>query len=246
MNRIRPQAGDSTATKPRHKAGSPRPMFVPPVKYLALALVTGSVLVIGAMLDRQPPQPSAGQAFSTPSAGLTPGRTAPATRPAVHPLPPAAPVRLRIPAISVNAPVTKLDLDRAGALKPPPGDNPNLAGWYGKGPAPGSAGTAVVAGHVDLRAGSPGVFYDLGALAKNDMIEISRVDGRTAVFTVDAVEVYDKARFPNEKVYGGSDVPQLRLITCGGFVKNAGYQSNIVVYATLTAVKQPISHVLTG
>ncbi|MFD9006539.1 class F sortase [Streptomyces sp. NPDC059582] len=196
------------------------------------------------MLDRQPPQPAAGQAFATPSAGSRPGRTAPATHPTVQPLPRSKPVRLRVPAISVNAPMTTLDLDKAGALRPPPGDNPNLAGWYGKGPAPGSAGTAVIAGHVDLRTGGPGVFYDLGALAKSDMIEISRADGRTAMFTVDAVEVYDKARFPNKKVYGGSERPELRLITCGGYVKNAGYRSNIVVYATLTAVKPPIGRFL--
>ncbi|MGW7042149.1 class F sortase [Streptomyces avermitilis] len=209
-------------------------MFVPSVRHLVWALVAGTVLVTGAMHDRQPPQPSADQAFS---AGPTPGRTASATLPAVRPLPPANPVRLRIPAIDVNAPMTKLDLDKAGALRPPPADNPNLAGWYGEGTAPGSAGTALTAGHVDMRSGSPGVFYELGALTKGDTIEISRADRRTAIFTVDAVEVYDKARFPNEKVYGSSDLPELRVITCGGYVKNSGYQGNVVVYATLTAVK---------
>ncbi|MFI6493692.1 class F sortase [Streptomyces sp. NPDC050564] len=198
------------------------------------------------MLDRQPPQPSAGQAFSTPTAGRTPGRTASATLPAVQPLPPAKPVRLRIPAINVNAPMTKLDLDRAGALRPPPADNPNLAGWYGEGTAPGSAGTAVTTGHVDMHTGRPGVFYELGALTKGDTIEISRADGRTAVFTVAAVEVYDKERFPNDKVYGSSDLPELRVITCGGYVNDTGYQGNVVVYATLTAVKQPNGHFLAG
>ncbi|MHA5054040.1 class F sortase [Streptomyces sp. SD15] len=232
--------------EPGHKTSAPRHPFVPSVRHLAWALVAGTVLMIGAMHDRQPPQPSAGQAFSTSSAGPTPGRTASATLPAVRPLPPAKPVRLRIPAIDVNAPMTKLDLDKAGALRPPPADNPNLAGWYGEGTAPGSAGTALTAGHVDMRSGSPGVFYELGALTKGDTIEISRADGRTAVFTVDAVEVYDKERFPNEKVYGSSDLPELRVITCGGYVKNSGYQGNVVVYATLTAVKQPNGHYLAG
>ncbi|MFF4837491.1 class F sortase [Streptomyces sp. NPDC001315] len=198
------------------------------------------------MLHRQPPQPSADQAFSTPSTGRTPGSTARATLSAVQPLSPAKPVRLRIPAISVNAPMTNLDLDRAGALQPPPADDPNLAGWYGEGTAPGSAGTALIAGHVDMRTGSPGVFYELGALTKGDVIEISRADGRTAVFSVDAVEVYDKERFPNEKVYGRSDLPELRVITCGRYVKDTGYQANVVVYATLTAVKQRNDHSLAG
>lgn len=228
--------------EPVHKTSASPHTFVPPVTHLALALVTGTVLMIGAMPDKEPPQPSADQAFSAPPADPTPGRTASATPPAVQPLPPAQPVRIRIPAIHVNAPMTKLHLDRAGALRPPPADDSNLAGWYGQGTAPGSAGTALTAGHVDMPGGSPGVFYRLGALTKGETIEISRADGRTAVFTVDAVEVYDKKKFPNKKVYGHSDQPELRVITCGGYVKNTGYQANVVVYATLTAVKQADVH----
>ncbi|MFD9465436.1 class F sortase [Streptomyces sp. NPDC060027] len=202
---------------------------------MVVAFATGCLLLINGFLHGQPPQPTADQAFST-AAG---GPTASAARPAVQPLPPAQPVRVRIPAIDVNAPTTRLGLDRAGALQPPPADSPGLAGWYGGGPAPGSSGTALMTGHVDTRTGSPGVFYELGALTKGATIEIGRADGRTAVFTVDAVEAYDKDRFPTERVYGSSDLPELRVITCGGRVDDAGYQGNVVVYATLTGVKQP-------
>ncbi|MFI6037890.1 class F sortase [Streptomyces sp. NPDC051315] len=205
-----------------------------------MALAAGVLLVMGAMHDEQPPQPSTGQT-STP-VGPTSSRTDSTTRPAAQPLPSADPVSLRIPAIRVNAPIAELGLDATGALEPPPA-NPNLAGWYSEGTAPGSAGTAVIAGHVDMRTGSPGVFYDLGALTRGNTIEIRRADGRTVVFTVDAVEVHDKERFPNEKVYGNSDLPELRVITCGGgYVRNDGYQGNVVVYATLTAVEQPTHH----
>ncbi|MGW3628082.1 class F sortase [Streptomyces sp. NPDC000880] len=198
--------------------------------------MAGTVLVISGARDEQPPQPSAAQAFST-SVRPDPSGTASAARPTVQPLPPSDPVRLRVPAIGVDAPMTRLDLDAAGALRPPPADKPRLAGWYGDGTAPGSTGTAVTAGHVDTPAG-PGVFHGLGALAKGDTIEISRADQRTAVFSVDAVEVYDKKEFPDEKVYGSSDLPELRVITCGGnYSKHTGYQGNVVVYATLTAVK---------
>jgi hypothetical protein len=52
------------------------------------------------------------------------------------------------------------------------------------------------------------------------------------------VEVYDKKKFPDEKVYGSSDRPELRVITCGGgYTKRTGYQGNVVVFATLSAVK---------
>ncbi|WP_181794435.1 class F sortase [Streptomyces sp. WELS2] len=192
-------------------------------------MAAGAVLLISGVRDEEPPRPSAGQAFSA---------SADRTVPAVRPLPPADPVRLRIAAIGVNAPMTRVGLDAAGALRTPPPDEPGLAGWYGDGIAPGSAGTAIVTGHVDTPAGDPGVFYDLGALSQGATIEIGRADRRTAVFTVRAVELYDKSRFPGKKVYGGSGRPELRLITCGGgYTEDTGYLGNVVVYATLTAVR---------
>ncbi|MFH8798287.1 class F sortase [Streptomyces sp. NPDC017936] len=215
---------------------APPPPFVPSVKLLTWTLVAGAVLVTGALHGGEPPQPSAGQAFSAPARPPA-GRTA-AAGPAVRPLPSSTPLRIRIPAIGVDAPLTELSLDASGALRPPPADEPGLAGWYGEGTTPGSAGTAITAGHVDLRSGRPGVFYGLGAVAKGNTVEVDRADRRTAVFTVDAVEVYAKESFPSEKVYGDSERAELRVITCGGgYAERTGYQGNVVVYATLTAVR---------
>ncbi|MFF3323528.1 class F sortase [Streptomyces sp. NPDC002889] len=227
-----------------HRISASPPPFRPSVKYLACALLAGTVLVIsGARDDGPPPQPSAAQAFSG-SPRPAPGRTASPALRAARPLPPSDPLRLRIPAIRVDASMTRLDLDPAGALRPPPADNPFLVGWYGDGTPPGSAGTAVTTGHVDTPTG-PGVLHDLGALVKGDTIEISRADRRTALFTVAAVEVYDKKRFPDKKVYGSSDLPELRVITCGGgYAEPTGYRANVVVYATMTAVKQADRHPL--
>ncbi|MEV6617262.1 class F sortase [Streptomyces sp. NPDC051051] len=227
-----------TPGHPGPTPASPSP-YIPSARLLAWTLVAGTLLVTGALRDGQPPQPSAGQAFSAP-ASPTVGRTAPAAGGAVRPLRPSPPQRLRIPAIGVDAPVTELDLDASGALRPPPADAPGLAGWYGGGTSPGSVGTAVTTGHVDLPTGAPGVFYALGSVAKGDTIEIDRADRRTAVFTVDAVELYDKDRFPDDKVYGSSGRAELRVITCGGgYTERTGYQGNVVVYATLTAVGKP-------
>ncbi|MFB7336769.1 class F sortase [Streptomyces adustus] len=235
MNRIRPQSRRRTGTGPGRRTCAPPHRFVPPATILALALVIGSVLIFGALNDTQsPPEPSAEQAFAPPEAG----GTASAAPPGVPPLPRAQPVRIRIPAIHVNAPFTKLHLDKAGVLRPPPATDAHLAGWYSEGTAPGSRGTAVTVGHVDTPAGDLGVFYELGTLTKGETIEVGRADHRTAVFTVDAVEAYDKDRFPRKKVYGRSERPELRLITCAGYVRGAGYQRNIVVYATLTGSKK--------
>ncbi|MFJ4839467.1 class F sortase [Streptomyces sp. NPDC088746] len=177
-----------------------------------------------------PDQAPARPASTSPAAG---GATAPP--PSVQPLPPATPLRLRISALKVDAPMMKLALNTAGALEPPPDNNPVLAGWYAGGTVPGAVGTAVAAGHVDTRLG-PGVFHKLGSVRKGATIEIVRADRRTAVFTVYAVAVYNKTNFPDEKVYGPSAQPELRVITCGGaFNKKTGYEDNVVVFASMTA-----------
>lgn len=64
---------------------------------------------------------------------------------------------------------------------------------------------------------------------------MERRDGSTAVFAVDAVEVYEARDFPDDKVYGAAHRPELRVITCGGgYSKTTGYQGNVVVFAHLT------------
>ncbi|WP_416981215.1 class F sortase [Streptomyces sp. T028] len=221
----------------QHTTPTSSSSLVPSAGLLAWTLAAGAVLVMGALHHEQPPQPPAGQAFAS-LPGPAGERTVPPAHPAIGALPPAPPLRLRIPAINVNAPLTTLHLDASGTLGPPPAGHPNLAGWYSGGTAPGSAGTAITAGHVDLPTGEPGVFYNLGALTKGNTIEINRADRRTAVFTVEAVEVYDKEHFPSDKVYASSRQAELRVITCGGpYTEHTGYQGNTVVYATLTAVR---------
>lgn len=197
---------------------------------LAIAVLTVAALLSGAWLVRSggethaPPQPSAAQARTESS---EPDSAAPA-------LPPSPPDLIRIPAIHVNAPLMGLGLTSTGSLDVPPAERENLAGWYEAGTAPGETGTAIVAGHVD-NADGPSVFYRLGALKKGSGIEVERRDGSTALFTVDAVEVYDTDHFPDEKVYGAASRPELRVITCGGrYSPRTGYEGNVVVFAHLT------------
>ncbi|MGW3118451.1 class F sortase [Streptomyces sp. NPDC001107] len=191
-----------------------------------VALCSGAWLLGGGAGTHAPPQPSAAQAARTGQGGQP--RGAPA-------LPPSPPDRIRIPSIHVDAPLMGLALTRSGSLDVPPAAKRNLAGWYEAGTTPGERGTAVVAGHVD-NADGPAVFYDLGALKKGSRIEVDRRDGSTALFSVDAVEVYDAAHFPDEKVYGPADRPELRVITCGGgYSRSTGYEGNVVVFAHLTA-----------
>ncbi|WP_327670274.1 MULTISPECIES: class F sortase [unclassified Streptomyces] len=190
----------------------------------ALALAAGAWLLASGAEGQPPPQPSAAQAR------VDRDREAPAAAP----LAPSPPDRVRIPSIEVDAPLMGLDLTRSGSLDVPPAGNKNLAGWYEAGTEPGETGTAVVAGHVDNARG-PSVFYALGSLKRGRTIEVERRDGSAAVFTVDAVEVYDAKHFPDAKVYGAARRPELRVITCGGpYSRKTGYQGNVVVFAHLT------------
>ncbi|WP_051971199.1 class F sortase [Kitasatospora azatica] len=189
-------------------------------------MVVGAWLVQDGTGGSEPPAPSPAEA---PSGG--------AVRPAGlsgTPMAAAAPVRISIPAIGVDAPVTAVALDGEGHLATPPDSERNLAGWYHQGVSPGQRGTALMTGHVDTARG-PAVFYGLGALHRGDRIDVARADRTTAWFVVDAVDVYDRTAFPDRQVYGQAPDPQLRLITCGGgYTKGQGYRGNLVVYAHLT------------
>ncbi|MFF8377315.1 class F sortase [Streptomyces sp. NPDC015661] len=195
---------------------------------IAVAACAGLWLVQNGSENVTPPVPSAAQAFAAgPSVH---------TDAAADPLPASAPVRLRIPETDVDAPMMRLGLAENGALDVPPAANRNMAGWYGDGTAPGAKGTAIVAGHVDNAEG-PAVFYTLGALKKGHRIEVDREDGKTAVFTIDAIEVYDNKNFPDTKVYAEADRAEIRVITCGGgFSKKNGYQGNVVAFGHLIGV----------
>ena len=68
-------------------------------------------------------------------------------------------------------------------------------------------------------------------------IEVEREDGAVAVFAVDRGVTYGKDEFPTDEVYGDTDVPELRLITCDGYnAFTREFEENHIVYATLVDV----------
>ncbi|WP_039932124.1 sortase domain-containing protein, partial [Streptomyces viridochromogenes] len=105
------------------------------------------------------------------------------------------------------------------------------------GASPGGQGTAVAVGHLDTDSG-PAVFAGLTELEPGRVVQVRRADGRTAVYTVDAIKSYEKAHFPSQEVYGARGRPELRLITCGGnYDRRKGYSGNLVVFAHLTGTR---------
>ncbi|MFG2895937.1 class F sortase [Streptomyces zaomyceticus] len=219
----------------RPKPGAAPSRSVPSIGTLVRTALVGIVLLANVPSgDGSRPPTTAAQ---SPAPHAPPAAGADRARSGTRPLPASDATRIRIPAIGVDVALVPLELDGAGALLPPPASAPTTAGWYADGTAPGAVGTAVVAGHLDTRHG-PAVFHRLDTLSPGAGVEIDREDGRTALFTVDAVESHPKDRFPDDKVYGASGRPELRLITCGGdWSKDTGYRANTVVYATLTGAR---------
>ncbi|MET9534909.1 MULTISPECIES: class F sortase [unclassified Streptomyces] len=210
---------------------------------VTFSLVTGIVWACSDSPDEPPVTSAASAPHPGPPAapvtraGNTPHSGARAASP--HgPLPAATPLKLAIPSMVIEAPVIGLKLDRHGRLNTPPMSKPHEVGWYRGGTAPGAAGTAVIVGHRDTRTG-PAIFLNLNALRPGDVVNITRADHRTAVFSVDSVKTFKTKKFPDAKVYGATGRPELRLLTCGGtFNKKSGYGANVVVFAHLKAVRK--------
>ncbi|WP_329580851.1 class F sortase [Kitasatospora sp. NBC_01250] len=169
------------------------------------------------------------------SPGTVPSGAPPGGAPSGDAKPAAPPTRLVIPSIGVDAAVSPGGLNSDGTVEVPPLDQPSQVDWYDQGPAPGAVGPAVLLGHLDTKAG-PAVFAKLPKLMPGDRIEIHRADGSTVTFQVRKREQPHKDQFPTDEVYGNTDTPQLRVITCGGSLQSNGhYSDNIIVFADLVS-----------
>lgn len=147
--------------------------------------------------------------------------------------PRATALGVSIPSIGVSSEFVPLGIDPATGVLIPPASY-DVAGLFSEGPVPGEVGPAIIAGHVDSRAG-PGVFYRLEEMAVGDVISVSMSGGVQLDFQVLAVAQYPKDAFPTDQVYGPTPERELRLITCGGTFDSSrrSYRDNIVVYAVL-------------
>ncbi|MFJ5777013.1 class F sortase [Streptomyces sp. NPDC093094] len=229
--------GDSAEAKPGSRAGL-LVMSAVGLTVLAMTLIGGNDGPTGSAGPPSLPLPPVAVSVAPP-APVVPSSpqavpSAPALKPTGRHLPRSRPVRLRIPRISVDAPFTDLAIGPTGQLQPPPAADTNLVGWHAKGASPGETGTSIIAGHVDTKT-SAAVFVNLGQLRKGNVFYVDRADGRRATFVVDSVETFDKARFPDERVYADTGRAQVRLITCAGDYdrKAKDYTDNLVVFAHL-------------
>lgn len=221
-------AADTAETARTHATGFPEPpVSVPPV-----SVPQGGELAVPGEI----PAPTA-------SGENTPGQAAVPAPPAAGAriggtrwtaLPRSLPATLDIPSIGVHAPLLSLGLQADGTVQVPPLTGRADPGWYRHSVTPGETGPAVILGHVDSVETGQGVFYRLTDLRRGDEIHVTRADATTVVFTVTSLQRYPKSEFPTTQVYGPTDAPTLRLVTCGGVYDplTRTYVDNVVVYAT--------------
>lgn len=180
--------------------------------------------------------PTVAPSSAVPSPSATPG---PASTIPLEPgtLPSAdasvLPRRLTIPSIGVDAEVVPVALEaRTDEMEVP--QEVDIVGWYRFGPAlDATAGSAVIAGHIDDAEQGLGAFARLRDVRPGNRLTVLGSDGRTRRYSVVAREVFVKTRVPLDRLFARDGAPRLTLITCGGsFDRSArSYRDNIVVTA---------------
>jgi hypothetical protein len=122
----------------------------------------------------------------------------------------AEPVRLRIPTLGIDAPLTHLGVAPDRSIEVP--TDYATPGWFKAGPA---------------------VFYRLARLPVGAQVLVDRADGSTIGFRVRGTQHVAKVAFPTDLVYAPTLEPALRLVTCGGLFDHtrSSYLDNVIVYA---------------
>ncbi len=248
---------------PSHrKHRKPSNRLTPLYTAIVVAVVAFAVILgFGGSAKKASPSASANpraSATATHSAQASPTRSAPASpKPTPKPKPSATstglgtsdatlhglsqrvmeqPVRIRIPALKVDAPVIPAAVDSAGALVVPA--NVVQAAWFQAGIAPGQPGTAIIAAHVDFK-GALGLFNGLHTLPKGAAIYVTDASGHVRIFHATTGTLAPKSDPSTVESLAAAAAqpgqPRLALITCGGDLNYAkhSYYDNFVLLADL-------------
>ncbi len=128
-------------------------------------------------------------------------------------------MRMVIPNIGVNAPVTIRVMGNDGVMGPPNGRFDVV--WYdfsafaGMGGYPGSGGNAVFSGHVDYHPHYTAVFWDLGLLGPGDIIEVYLPDGVIVRYSVQwSEQISPSTDFASYCTATGEET--ITIVTCQG------------------------------
>lgn len=158
----------------------------------------------------------------------------PTPTPTVPALAPAAPERLRIPALKIDTRIVPIGLRSGRTLLPP--RSATVVGWWSAGAKPGATrGTVLIAGHTVHTGG--GVLDPLPKLRAGALIEVRTDSGRMTYRTTEVVR-YGKGELAKhaEQVFSQRSAPRLAVITCDDW-NGEEYLANVIAYATPVSAK---------
>ena len=161
--------------------------------------------------------------MTTPS---TPGDIGSTATPNSAPL-----LRIVIPRIGVDAPITVKGISADGVMEVP--DGPEDVAWYGFTARPGSGGNAVFSAHLDYHNYGPAVFSGLNELENGDLVQVYLADGTVYRYEVVLSLSYSAETAPSEDIVGPTSREVITLITCAGSFDQASrrYSHRLVVRA---------------
>lgn len=204
--------------------------------WLSLVLVAaGAGAVVGGVLslehdggDHAGPRGHAVVHGGSPSASPQLGTTA-----TPEPAPPVVgqPVRVRIPALGVDAPVVPVHAPHHTLV--PPSD-PFELGWWADGAEPGARhGAVLIAGHT-VHNGR-GALNPLGTLAPGARVVVRTSNGERLRYQARTVRTFTKGTIAEkaERLFDQSGPSRLVLVTCADW-NGTRYLSNAVVVAVPT------------
>jgi LPXTG-site transpeptidase (sortase) family protein len=199
----------------------------------ALVAVAGAVawVLAGNLAGGSPTPELLALPTAAPRATARPAATPKPTATPVPSLIATPPVRLLIPAIGVDAPITVKGLRPDAVMDVP--DGPEDVAWYNFTARPGMGGNAVISGHLDYRSYGAAVFWRLKELREGDIVEVRLADGSVLRYQVSLRLSYDARLAPVPDIVGPTSREVVTLITCGGTFDSGSrsYSQRLVVRA---------------
>lgn len=141
------------------------------------------------------------------------------------------PIRLKIPAINIDAAFKNVGITPGGAMAMP--KNINEIGWYDLGSRPGDIGSAVIAGHYGYQNGEAAAFNNIYKLAIGDKIIVTDSKGNDIIFIVSDTKSFDPKADTSNVFISSDGKSHLNLITCEGAWNKTtrSYSSRLVIFA---------------
>jgi len=143
--------------------------------------------------------------------------------PTAIPVPPseAAPARLVIPKIDIDAPLESKTVEADGVMPMPSG--PEVVAVYdmsvyhpGEEHRVGFGGNAIFSGHVDYIHYGPAVFWNLSELKPGDEVDVRLADGTVYHYATVWNQKWSTEDLPWDQVFGINGHDAVTLVTCAG------------------------------